>query len=389
MPTYLDYAASAPLRGEVIEYLKTALGEHGNAASTHRHGQAAKARLEEARERLAACFGCHPTEVIFTSGATEANNLAVKGLAQAARASYPARNLLLASPLEHHAVLDSLQALVDQEDFEVLWLKSDGDGVIDSAAFAAAISREHSRLALATCMLVNNETGVIGQVQPMAALAREHLVPFHSDLVAAAATVPFNFSELGVTSAAVTAHKIGGPIGIGALLVERKARLRAQQHGGGQERKLRSGTVDVLGATAFALAAELALAEREALASRMASFAKELIGFVKRAVPDVIVTAEAAPKAPHIVHFIFPGCSGDSLLFGLDMAGVSVATGSACQAGVSEPSHVLLGMGYSDSEARAGLRVSFGPETQPADIQRFTEVFPAAHRAALRAGVTL
>nr|WP_242061571.1 cysteine desulfurase family protein [Microbacterium ureisolvens] len=372
----MDHAATAPLRPEAREAWIDAAGAVGNASSIHGAGQHARRMLEEARERLAAVVDADPIEIVLTSGGTEAVNLAVKGLWWA-RA--PQTDAVVLPDGEHHATLDAVE-----------WLEAQGAPVrhvpLDALArirlddFRAALPGA----ALATALVANNEAGTVNDAASLSAMAEEAGVPLHLDAVAAFGHVPVSFrrwrgaarGRAGLAAMSVSAHKIGGPVGIGALVVARGAEITALVHGGGQQRRLRAGTQDVAGAVAFAVAAELAEAEREDEARRLGAMRDRLVRGIRNTIPDAELLGDPVDRVPGNAHVLFPGASGETLLFLLDMAGIAVSTGSACQAGVPEPSHVVLAMGRSDAEARQVLRFTLGRTTADSDVEALLAELP-------------
>ncbi|WP_372698535.1 cysteine desulfurase family protein [Arthrobacter sp. JSM 101049] len=364
----------------------------GNPSSLHGAGRRAHRVVEESRERLAAAAGAHPSEVIFTSGGTESDNLAVKGLYWARSAQDPARRRILCSTVEHHAVLDTVEWLAAHEGAEVTWIDVDSTGRMRLDELEAEIARDPSSIALVTLMWANNEVGTVQPVAEAVALAAPHGIPVHSDAVQAFTAVPVDFRASGLATLAVSAHKIGGPVGIGALLVRRDIVLTAVQHGGGHERALRSGTLNTAAAAAFAAAAGEGASRIAAEAERLAGLRDALIEGVLAAVPDAVLSGPAdvgqtGERLPGNAHFTFPGCEGDSLLFVLDMLGVQSSTGSACTAGVPRPSHVLLAMGYSEEAARGAQRFTIGHTTTAADVEALVAALPEAHARAKQAGM--
>jgi cysteine desulfurase len=371
----------------VLAVYTSALARVGNPSAVNKFGQDVRNVLEAARESLAASVGANRSEVIFTSGGTESDNLAIKGLYWQRRAEDFARNVIITAGTEHHGVLDPIYWLEDHQGAEAVLVPVDERGVFDLDWLAAYLQQNGERVALISLMWVNNETGVIADMPTIAALASKYGVPVHSDAVAAFGHIPIDFSASGLAAMSITAHKIGGPVGSGALLVGRAVKLASLIHGGGQERGMRSGTMDAAGATAFAVAAELACAEINSETQRLASLAERLVGGVTEVAPDAVLSRGDAPGIPGTVHFTFPGCSADSLIFLLDAAGVSVSAGSACTAGVNRPSHVLLAMGRSEDEATGALRITLGYTTTEEDIDAFLTAFPGAHLAAKKAGL--
>lgn len=379
MEVYLDHAATSPLRPEARDAWLAATDEIGNASSIHGYGQAARRLLEESRERLAAALDCDSIEVVFTSGGTEAVNLALKGLWWARAEGTVA---IVLPDGEHHATLDAAEWLATTEGARLRHVPLETSGRIDGEAFA----RELPGTAFATALAANNEVGTINDVAGLAAAASEKRIPLHIDAVAAFGHVPVSFrswrgsakGEAGLSALSVTAHKVGGPVGIGALVVSRHARIAALLHGGGQQRGLRAGTQDVAGAAAFAVAAELAEAEREREAQRLSRLRDELVTGILSSVPRAELLGDPIERIPGNAHFHFEGAPGESLLFLLDRAGIAVSTGSACQAGIPEPSHVVKAMGRTDAEARQVLRMTLGRTSGPADVAAVLSVLPEA-----------
>jgi cysteine desulfurase len=381
---YLDHAATTPMRPQAIAAVTSAMAEVGNPSSLHGSGRCARRRVEESREQLAAALDARPSEVIFTSGGTESDNLAVKGLFWARRDTDPRRRRILASTVEHHAVLDALDWLAAHEGAEITWLEVDGCGLVAPAALHAALDDD---VALATVMWANNEVGTIQPIRDLAQIAHEFGVPFHTDAVQAVGAVPVQFAASGVDALTMTGHKLGGPYGAGALLIRRDAAVVPLLHGGGQERDLRSGTLDVPGTVGLAAATAIAVDHQPDEAPRLAALRDRLIDGVRDIVPDVIVNGHPTQHLPGLAHLSFPGCEGDSLLMLLDARGVECATGSACSAGVTRPSHVLLAMGANAAGARSSLRFSLGHTSTIDDVDAvLDEIGPVVERAR-RAGL--
>jgi len=376
---YLDHAAGSPLRPEARDAWLDVAQNLGNASSIHRAGQQARRVLEESRERLAATLGCDPIEVVFTSGGTESVNTALKGLWWARQQS---RSDVVLPDGEHHATLDTVEWLKDHEGASVRAVPLDGVGRIEPDAFAAALPGA----AVATALVANNEIGTINDASALAGLAADADVPLHVDAVAAFGHVPVSFrlwragarGGRGLCALSVSAHKIGGPVGVGALVVARDAAPTALLHGGGQQRALRSGTQDVAGAAAFAVAAECAVAEREREAVRLSALRDRLLRGILGSVPDSELLGDPDGRLPGNAHVLFHGALGETLLFLLDEAGVCVSTGSACQAGIPEPSHVVRALGRSEREARQVLRFSLGRTTSEPDVDAALAALPAA-----------
>jgi cysteine desulfurase len=385
---YLDHAATTPLLPAAVAAMTEELAELGNASSLHNAGRRARRVVEESRELIAESYGARPSEVVFTSGGTEADNLAVKGLYWARRAADPSRRRVLVTSVEHHAVLDSAGWLAEQQGAEAVWLPVDHSGVLSPDTLAAAIEQEPADVAMISVMWANNEVGTVQPIADLAALAAEYRIPFHSDAVQAAGTLPVSLAETGATALTITAHKIGGPVGVGALLLARGEQPVPVLHGGGQERDVRSGTLDVPAIRAFAVAVEVAAQRRGDEAKRLAALRDDLIAQVQAAVPDAIVNGlpPGPGRLPGNAHFSFPGCEGDALLMLLDARGIACSTGSACTAGVAQPSHVLLAMGADDARARGSLRFSLGHSSEQSDVDALGavigEVVERARRAA-------
>lgn len=384
---YLDHAATTPMHPAAVEAMTDVLTTVGNASSLHTAGRAARRRMEEAREALAALLGARPSEVVFTAGGTESDNLAVKGIYWARRDADPRRRRIVTSPVEHHAVLDAVQWLVEHEDAEVTWLPVDDTGAVSASALRDAL-QAHDDAALVTVMWANNEVGTIMPIDDLAAVAAEFDVPMHSDAIQAVGQVPVDFAKSGLSAMSIAAHKFGGPTGVGALLLRRDTACVPLLHGGGQERDVRSGTPDVAGAVAMAAAAEVAVAGLEFYRARVIALRDRLIGGVLAAIDDVDLNgAVGDARLPGNTHFTFRGCEGDALLMLLDAKGVECSTGSACTAGVAQPSHVLLAMGADAATARGSLRLSLGHTSTDADVDAALEVLPAAVERARHAAL--
>ncbi|MES2092452.1 MAG: cysteine desulfurase family protein [Actinomycetota bacterium] len=380
MTVYLDHAATTPMLPEAIASYADALGIVGNPSSIHSQGQNAKRMLEEARERVAASLGCDPIEVVFTSGGTEAVNLAVKGLYWA-RVARGAGNRILVPRGEHHATIDTVEWLERHEGAVVEWLPIDELGRVRLEELASCLER-FDDIALVTLLWANNEVGTVQPVDEVVALAARCGVPVHSDAISAYRHLPIHFATSGLAALSVSAHKIGGPLGIGALVLDRSVAVVPLIHGGGQQRDVRSGTQDAPAAIAFGVAAQHPVSSYAPLRDR-------LVAGIRTAVPSAVLRGDPASEGrlDNNAHFTFPGCEGDSLLFLLDAAGVSVSTGSACRAGIPEASHVLLGMGLSEADARGALRITVGHSTTEADIDAFLRALPAAVARAWLAGL--
>ena len=388
--TYLDHAATTPMVPEALEAMTSCLGIVGNPSSLHASGRAARRLVEEARETLASALGARPSEVLFTGGGTEADNLAVKGLYWQRRAEDPARRRILASAVEHHAVMDPALWLAAHEAAEVEWLPVDAAGRVHPATLEAALAADPGSVALVSIMWANNEVGTVQPVEELAAVARSHAVPIHSDAVQAFGQLPVDFAASGLDAMTVSSHKIGGPLGTGALVLGRSVELTPVLHGGGQERDVRSGTLDAPAIAAMAVAAELAVKRRPESAEHLAGLRDALVRGVLAEVPDAVLGGDPdlrpESRLPANAHFSFPGCEGDALLLLLDARGIECSTGSACSAGVPQPSHVLLAMGVPEDLAHGSLRFSFGHSSTEGDVAAVLAAIGPVVERARRAG---
>lgn len=384
---YLDHAATTPMLPEVARVIADELTQVGNASSQHASGRQARRRVEEARERLAAATGARPSEVIFTSGGTESDNLAVKGIFWARRAADPRRRRVLASAVEHHAVLDAVEWLERHEGAEVTWLPVDSDGRVHPDVLRDALDADPDGAALVSVLWANNEVGTVQPIQALAEVAHSYGVPFHTDAVQAVSTLPVHFAESGVDALTLSGHKLGGPIGAGALLLGRAVPCAPLLHGGGQERDIRSGTLDTPAIVGLATAVDIAVQGREEEARRLAVLRDALIAGIRAQVPDAVLNGDPVDRLPGNAHFSFPGCEGDSLLLLLDARGIECSTGSACSAGVARPSHVLLAMGAGEELARSSLRFSLGRTSTRSDVDSVVEAIGPVVERARAAGI--
>jgi cysteine desulfurase len=385
-PVYLDHAASTPIYAEAVAAMTQQLTRIGNPSSLHAPGRSARRVVEESRERIAAALNARPGEVVFTSGGTESDNLAVKGLFWSRRDADPRRTRILSTAVEHHAVLDPLHWLAEHEGAEVELLPVDHLGRLDVDALRASVERDPGSVALVSVMWANNEVGTVQPVQAVVEISHVHDIPVHTDAVQAVGQVPVDFAASDVDLLTLTAHKVGGPYGVGALVVRRELELTAQLHGGGQERDVRSGTIDAPAIAGFAAAVEIAVKQQAEHAERVCGLRNDLVARVVEQVPDAAVNGDpdCAPdhRLPGNAHLTFPGCEGDSLLMLLDARGIACSTGSACSAGVPQPSHVLLAMGRDDEQARSSLRFSLGHTSTQADVDALVEAIgPVVERA--------
>lgn len=359
---------------EAIAAFAEHAGQVGNASSLHDAGRTVRRVVEESRELIAERFGALPSEVVFTSGGTEANNLAIKGLAWLGREE--GRDRVIVSAVEHHAVLDPVDWLLDYEGAQVDTIGVDGSGRIDLDALKAAVADDPESVALVSVMWANNEVGTIQPIADVVAAAADHGVRVHSDAVQAAGHLPLDFAASGLDAMTVTAHKLGGPVGIGALLLKREVEPTPVLHGGGQERKVRSGTIPAPLIASFAAAVDVAVARQEALAVSLSAMRDRLLDGIRAIDSLAIVNGNTAFGLPHIAHISFPGCEAETLLLMLDAEGIACSAGSACAAGVPQASHVPLAMGLDAPTARGSLRFSFGHTSQESDVDAVLAVLP-------------
>jgi cysteine desulfurase len=364
------------------------LGHVGNPSSLHTAGRAARRRVEEHRERIAAALGARPSEVVFTASGTEADNLAVKGLYWSRSASDPRCRRVLVPAVEHHAVLDAAEWLATTQGADVQLLPVDGLGRLDLDALDAALAHEPDRIALVSVMWANNEVGTLQPVAEVVARAQRVGVPVHSDAVQAVGQVPVDVAASGVHALTVSGHKLGGPPGAAALLLRPDVAVTPLLHGGGQERDVRSGTLDTAGIAGLAVAVEAAVHEQPQRRARVAALREDLVARVASVVPDVLVHGDPDPEGrlPGVANLGFPGCEADALLMLLDARGVDCSTGSACSSGVAEPSHVLLAMGCDEHEATSALRFSLGWTSTAFDVDCLVAALPEALTRARAAG---
>ncbi|QIK62221.1 cysteine desulfurase [Leucobacter viscericola] len=389
---YLDHAATSPMPEVVLEAYTEALRSVGNPASTHAHGQQASELLESARERIAGALGCDAAEVTLTAGGTEAVNLALKGIYWARRRAGSGPIVLVAQG-EHHATIEAAEWLRDSQGAEVVWLPIDADGVLQPSTLSRAIEQAGAEnVTLISFLWVNNEVGSILPVAELCGIAEAAGIPSHVDAVAALGQVPIDFAASSASALSVSAHKIGGPVGVGALVLGRRTVADSLLHGGSQQRA-RSGSQNVAGAVAFAAALDVALGENGVpdpeRTARLARLRDRLVAGVREIDPSAVLrgTSTEHTRVPGNAHFTFPGCQGDSLVFLLDAAGVSVSVGSACQAGVAEISHVLLAMGLTEAEAAGALRFTLGADTREAEVDSLLAALPSALERARSAGL--
>ena len=387
---YLDHAATTPMLPVAVEAMTRQLGGVGNASSLHASGRDARRVVEESRETIARVVGARPGDVVFTSGGTESDNLALKGIFWARRAEDPRRTRILSTAVEHHAVLDPLHWLAEAEDARVELLPVDSTGALDVAALRESVASDPESVALVSVMWANNEVGTVQPIDEVVAVAAEHGIPEHTDAVQAVGAVPVDFAASGVDAMTFTGHKVGGPYGVGALVVRRDVAVSALVHGGGQERDIRSGTLDVPAIAGLSAAVEHSVKAQHDQAARLTELRDDLVRRIVEVVPDAHLHGPPSGpgRLPGNAHLGFPGCEGDSLLMLLDARGIECSTGSACSAGVAQPSHVLLAMGCDDDQARHSLRFSLGHTSTPADVDAVVEAIgPVVERARAAKGI--
>lgn len=392
---YLDHAATTPMHPAAVEAMTAVLGTVGNASSLHTSGRTARRRIEESRELIAEKLGARPSEVVFTAGGTESDNLALKGIYWARRDTAPGRRRIVTTEVEHHAVLDAVNWLAEHEGAQVTWLPTAADGSVSAAALRETL-QDHDDVALVSVMWANNEVGTIMPTVELAAVAAEFGVPMHSDAIQAVGQLPVDFRASGLSAMSVAAHKFGGPPGVGALLLRRDVACVPLLHGGGQERDIRSGTPDVAGTVGMAVAAQIAVDGLDVNSARLRVLRDRLVDGVLAEIGDVRLNGAHDPspasgrypqRLPGNAHFTFRGCEGDALLMLLDANGIECSTGSACTAGVARPSHVLIAMGADPASARGSLRLSLGHNSVDADVDAALDVLPGAVARARRAAL--
>lgn len=387
--SYLDHAATTSMLPAAQRAWLEAAQCTGNPSSLHASGRSARRIVEEARESISESLRTRPSWVVFTAGGTESDNLAIKGLYWARRSQ--ARSRVLASAIEHHAVLDPVQWLSEHEGADVRWLPVDREGRVEVTGLEDMLAEAGEGTALCSVMWANNEVGTVQPVERIAAACRARGVPFHTDAVQALGYLPMDLTALGATAVTISSHKVGGPFGVGALILDPSAGVTPVLHGGGQEREVRSGTLDAPGIAAFAVAVGQAVAHQHEQSERIRQLRNRLVAGVRAAVPGAVLNGvgdldDPQGRLPGNAHFSFPGCEGDALLMLLDAAGIDCSTGSACTAGIPEPSHVLLAMGVDERTARASLRFSLGASSTMEDVDRLLAALPAAVERAERAG---
>jgi cysteine desulfurase len=365
MSVYLDHAATTPMFDVAIDAMNTSLRKLGNPSSLHTEGRSTRKDVEDAREKIAQAIDCQPSEIIFTGSGTEANNAAIKGLFW-----HSDKKVILISSIEHHAVLDPAHWLVEHEGAQLIEIPVTSDGVIDLECVKKIVAERGSEIALISVMHSNNETGVIQPIADLVKIAGD--IPVHCDAVQSFTKVPLSFKELGLFSMTISGHKVGGPLGIGALILRRAVEIPALLHGGGQERDIRSGTLNAPSIVALAAAVEAKVYNATSVASLRDAFEAGVLS----SRPDAVINGHSAQRLPGISNITFPGTQSDSLLLLLDSQKVSCSTGAACTAGVHRPSHVLMAMGLTDVVSQSSLRFSFGSTNTQADVDYALSVLP-------------
>lgn len=388
MRIYLDNAATTAVLPEVIEVMTRELSQTGNPSSLHAHGREARKDVEIAREQIAQSLGCRANEVIFTAGGTEADNLAIKGLFWFARQQDPQKHVVIVSAIEHHAVLDPAMWLDASGQATVLLAPVDDVGRVDIKQLKSMIDEHRERIALVSVMWANNEVGTIQPIDEIAHLVHEHGILFHTDAVQAIGSLPVRFDALPIDAMTISGHKLGGPMGVGALLLKRELKAIPLLHGGGQEREIRSGTLATHLIAGFGKAIEIAVSKQGEYSQKVSLLRDAFIQGVEQHVEGARLMGDPVNRLPGNAHFCFDGAEGDALLMLLDAAGVSCSTGSACTAGIAQPSHVLLAMGLSESEAIGALRFSLGRLSTLEEAQTVVDLLPEIVARARRAGKT-
>ncbi|HEX3791215.1 MAG TPA: cysteine desulfurase family protein [Pseudonocardiaceae bacterium] len=392
---YLDHAATTPMSSVAVAAMTRAMSSVGNASSLHTSGRRARRAVEEAREDLADALGARPSEVIFTGGGTESDNLAIKGIYWSRRAADDRRRRILVPAVEHHAVLDSVEWLAEHDGAELTWLEVDDFGRVHEDTVRAAIAEDPESVALVTVMWANNEVGTVNPIRELARAAADHGIPLHTDAVQAVGALPVSFAAGGTSALSLAAHKLGGPYGVGALLLGRDVACTPLLHGGGQERDVRSSTLNVSGIVSMAAAVRESVDRQAEHVATVGALRDQLVRQIRAIVPDAQLngdpgqsTIDGGPsRLPGNAHLTFPGCEGDSLLMLLDANGIECSTGSACTAGVAQPSHVLLAMGADPVAARGSLRFSLGHTSTEADTAAVAGVIGMVVDRARSAGI--
>lgn len=368
---YFDNAATSPINEVALQALVEQARAIGNPSSLHSYGREARRSVEEARERIALIAECEPSEVIFTGSGTEANNLAIKGIYWHRLSENKKRKIIITSAFEHHAILDPIRWLAESDGAEIIEVPVDDSGYLKLDYLETALENRGSEVALISIMHSNNEVGTIQPILEVVHLANKYEIPVHSDAIQSFGKIPLSFSELGLFAMTISAHKLGGPIGVGALVLKKGFDVTPLLHGGGQERDIRSGTINAPAIVAFSLAAQAAHRNREKNSIHVSALRESLLDTIKNDIPDAVLNGGPGERLPGILNVRFPNTESDSLLLLFDSEGIACSTGSACTAGVQQASHVLMAMGLSESEARSSLRFSLSPENSKSDIDYF------------------
>lgn len=367
---YLDNAATTPISEVALQAFIEQSRQLGNPSSLHTYGRKVRKDVEEAREKLAGLIGCHSSEIIFTGSGTEANNLAIKGAYWHRNQGGKQRNVVVISAFEHHAVLDPARWLEDFEGAELVEIPVTREGFVNLSELRNVVLERHDEIALISIMHSNNEVGTVQPMDDISKIAQEFKIPLHTDAVQSLGKVPLSFKELGLFAMTISAHKVGGPIGVGALILQKGIDITPILHGGGQERDIRSGTLNAAGIIAFVAATQSAMRDLESNAVKISALRRKLVAAIQAEISDASLNGvlEGA-TLPGIANISFPNTESDALLLLFDAEGIACSTGSACSAGVQEASHVLMAMGLSEKEARSSLRFSLGTGNSDSDIE--------------------
>ena len=384
---YLDHAATTPMVAEAIAALVEQSAKLGNPSSLHTSGRDVRKDVEEAREAIAKFADCAPSEIIFTGSGTEANNAAIKGLFWSVQESNPKRKVIVTSPFEHHAVMDPIEWLAHHDGAEIVNVGISSDGVVDIDELKKIVDSRAHEIALISIMHSNNEIGTLQPISEIVRIATEQQIPVHSDAVQSFGKVEFSFKELGLTAATLSAHKIGGPLGIGVLILKRGLEITPVLHGGGQERDIRSGTLNAPAIVSFAAAVKKVASEFHERNDRVRRLKELLKNNLMTKVPDISFNGRSENSLPGILNVTFSGAPGDALLLLLDAENISTSTGSACSAGVAQPSHVLRSLGLSERDAKSSLRFSLGHTSTDSDVAYLGSVISKVVERARAAGL--
>ena len=373
---YFDNAATTPISGVALAAYEAQIRKTGNPSSLHGFGREVRKDLESARENLATIVGCHSSEGIFTGSGTEADNLAIKGIFWHRNSEDSKRKVIVISGFEHHAVLDPTRWLGENDGAEIIEIPISRSGKLDLEFLQSLVKNRGDEIALISVMHVNNEIGTIQPIKKIVEIADQKSIPVHTDAVQSLGKVKVSFADLGVFAMTISAHKVGGPVGVGALILKKGIEITPLLHGGGQERDIRSGTFNAPGIVAFVAAAQAAERDREKNLLQVEKVREAFLKVLTESVSDFWINGETESQIPAIINIGFPGTESDSLLLLFDTEGIACSTGSACSAGVQQPSHVLLALGLSEREARSSLRFSFGPQNSMSEIEYFAACIP-------------